>query len=307
MIAKLIEKKGNWASIVPTVLYFIRSSPCTATGMSPFMARQGWEPVTPVQLLYKAWAQMDLGEIDLEEWVICNSARVETAREKAIVDKQRVSQQRICKWDSKAKDRNVEVGDEFIVRKPGMNMKLCETWEGPFRVFKKNNPLSYGIDSGDRKIPSVHVQLMKRFHKEQHSHRVGRVTSVFEPDTPEDDILDRYSEVAISGKELENTQAADIARLKVKYKDILTKEPGLTQMKSFSIDTGDHDPIFQRAYNTPSAPKESIHEEIEWLLMKGFIRPSSSPWSSPMVIVRKPDGTARLCVDFKKINSITRQ
>ena len=55
MISKLIEKKGNWAAVVPMALYFIWSSPCSATGMSPFMARQGREPATLVQLLHKAW------------------------------------------------------------------------------------------------------------------------------------------------------------------------------------------------------------------------------------------------------------
>ena len=39
MISKLTEKKGNWATVVPMALYFIRRSPCSATGMSPFMAR----------------------------------------------------------------------------------------------------------------------------------------------------------------------------------------------------------------------------------------------------------------------------
>ena len=41
IINKMIEKKGNWAAVVPMALYFIRSSPCSATGMSPFLARQG--------------------------------------------------------------------------------------------------------------------------------------------------------------------------------------------------------------------------------------------------------------------------
>ena len=56
MIAKTVEMKGNWASVVPMASYFIRCLPCTAIGMSSFMARQGWEPATPLQLLYKSWS-----------------------------------------------------------------------------------------------------------------------------------------------------------------------------------------------------------------------------------------------------------
>jgi len=45
------------------------------------MARQGWEPATPVQLMYKVWLEQDLGDIDLTVWVALNAERVETARE----------------------------------------------------------------------------------------------------------------------------------------------------------------------------------------------------------------------------------
>ena len=85
MVAKLVEKKGNWAAVTPMALYFIRSMPCAVTGLSPFMARQGWEPVTPIQLLYKVWAQTDLGDINLTEWVTENAERVVLVREKSIL------------------------------------------------------------------------------------------------------------------------------------------------------------------------------------------------------------------------------
>ena len=57
----------------------------------------------------------------------------------------------------------------------------------------------------------------------------------------------------------------------------------------------------------PSSLRESIDKEIDWLLSKNYIRSSDSPWASPMVTVRKPDGSARLCVDFKAINQVMQQ
>jgi len=77
MVAKTTGSKGNWAAVVPMALYFIRASPCESTGISPFLAIQGWEPTTPIQLLYKAWAQQDLGELDLEEWVMLYREKTE--------------------------------------------------------------------------------------------------------------------------------------------------------------------------------------------------------------------------------------
>ena len=90
MVAKLVQNKGNWAAVTPMALYFIRSTPCNATGLSPFMARQGWEPVTPIQVLYKTWAQTDLGDVNLADWISENSKRVELAREKALLNNHQI-------------------------------------------------------------------------------------------------------------------------------------------------------------------------------------------------------------------------
>ena len=195
----------------------------------------------------------------------------------------------------------------MLVRKPGLNLKLSESWEGPFVVCKKNSPLSYSVDTGDRKLGSVHVQLLKKYDKSVDAPQIRRVTSVLEGDTGEDEITTSYSEAKVKQQDLDSKQKNNINRLLSEHEDVLTAEPGLTNITEFSIETGETEPIFQRAYNMPASLKESIDTEIQWLLSKHYIRPSTSPWSSPMVTVHKPDGTARLCVDFKQINAVTRQ
>ena len=167
------------------------------------------------------------------------------------------------------------------MRKPGINMKLAESWEGPHTVVKRNSPPSYQIDTGDRVIPSVYVHLLKQYQTKADNPRVTRVTSVFEPDTVSDTIIDWYSEVQVSGEELDGKQAADVMSWESNFQDILTKEPGLTSLVKFGIDTGDHPPINQRAYSTSSSLRERIYKEIDWLLNKNFIRPSDSQWASP--------------------------
>ena len=305
MVAKLTEVKGNWANTVPMALYFLRSTPCSATGMSPFMARQGWEPATPLDLLYKAWAEQDAGNLDIVDWIELNIERVESLREKSVATLAKSANARKEKWDKKAKPRSFKVGDKVLVRKPGMCTKLEESWDGPFTVIKVNSPVSYAVDFGYRKSPSIHIQLMKVFKSQDE--RVARVTSVLAPDTQSDDIRDRLASVEVEQQTKSSKQQKDIADIERTYLDILTKNPGCTDRVSFSIDTGDSAPLFQRAYNTPTVLREHIDNELDWLLDRGYIRPSSSPWASPMVAVRKQDGTARLCVDYRRLNSVTRQ
>ena len=193
----------------------------------------------------------------------------------------------------------------MFLRKSGLNTKLADSWEGPFVVEKHNTPLSYRINTGDRTLPSIHIQQLKDYTPRQEDPKVKRVTSVLEPDTQTDQMDDQYAEAKVTGSVVTEDRQTDIEGWKHDYKHILTKEPGLTMLKEFRINTGDHAPRQQRPYNTPQSLKDSIDKELEWHKMKGYIRTYESPWTSPMMTVRKPDGTARLCVDFKAINQIT--
>ena len=66
-------------------------------------------------------------------------------------------------------------------------------------------------------------------------------------------------------------------------------------------------PIRQPLRRTPVALKDTIDKEVTKMLQQGIVQPSTSPWSSPVVMVRKRDGTWRFCVNYRKLNSITHQ
>lgn len=66
-------------------------------------------------------------------------------------------------------------------------------------------------------------------------------------------------------------------------------------------------PFSIRAYRYPPALKDEIELQVQDMLQQGLIRPSASPFSSPVLLVRKKDGSFRLCADFRQLNAITRK
>ena len=234
--------------------------PSKATGLSPFLAKHGWEPTTPLQNLYKGWVQHDLGQVDLEEWTTINAERVQHARDVTVGNLQKCSEERKKHWDKKAQTRQLEKGDQVLLRKSGFNTKLADSWEGPFVVERRNTTLSYRVNTGDRTLPLVHIQLLKAYTPRQEDPKVHRVTSMLEPDTLTDEIHDQYAEAKVTGSVVNDERQRDIRSWEMDYQDILTKEPGLTNLKQFRIDIGDHAPIHQRPYNTPQSLIDSVNK-----------------------------------------------
>ena len=68
------------------------------------------------------------------------------------------------------------------------------------------------------------------------------------------------------------------------------------------INTGTARPVAQRGYRLSHTETLFLKEQLESLLAKGIIRPSTSPWMSPVVLVKKKDGSLRLCIDYRALN-----
>lgn len=63
--------------------------------------------------------------------------------------------------------------------------------------------------------------------------------------------------------------------------------------------------VRQRPYRVPEARQLAIEEEINQMKELQVIEPSRSLWSSPIVMVQKPDGTLRFCNDFRRLNKVS--
>ena len=65
-------------------------------------------------------------------------------------------------------------------------------------------------------------------------------------------------------------------------------------------------PVRSLPYRKSKAENDLIEKEIDEMLKANIIRPSSSPWAAPLILIPKPDGSKRFCVDFRKLNAVTR-
>ena len=76
MVHKCIERKSEWADMSPMALYFLRMTPSRTSGFSPYMIVHGWEPDSPVSLLYKGLTGEEHEEWDIADWVERNTERM---------------------------------------------------------------------------------------------------------------------------------------------------------------------------------------------------------------------------------------
>ena len=83
-------------------------------------------------------------------------------------------------------------------------------------------------------------------------------------------------------------------------------ERGLVKDVKHEVDTGDSPPIRQPARRIPFALRK-VAGLVEEMLSGGVVRESASPWASPVVLVRKKSGDIRFCVDYRRLNAVTRK
>lgn len=82
---------------------------------------------------------------------------------------------------------------------------------------------------------------------------------------------------------------------------------GCTNLIAHDIPLLDDVPIRQRYRRIPPSEYEEVKQHINQLLAAQVIRKSSSPYASPIVLLRKKYGSLRMCVDYRQLNSKTRK
>ena len=86
-----------------------------------------------------------------------------------------------------------------------------------------------------------------------------------------------------------------------------SSELGHSTVVQHVINTGDSAPIKQHPYRTPIVQRDKIAQLIKQMKQQGIVKPSCSPWASPVVLVPKKDGSTRFCVDYRRLNAVTKK
>jgi hypothetical protein len=127
------------------------------------------------------------------------------------------------------------------------------------------------------------------------------VTELFMPD-----LEGACHHMFVDGKEV---NLLETIRVVLEFFDVFPKDlPGMPHKRKieFAIELEPSTaPISKRAYRVSGPELVELKKQINELLEKGYIRPSTSPWAALVLFVEKKDGTKRMCIDYRVLNEVT--
>lgn len=125
-----------------------------------------------------------------------------------------------------------------------------------------------------------------------------------------EDLPEHIRCVLKEASELTAEQTSTVVRLILNKIDVFASPDGKlgrTELVKHQIDTGEARPIKQPARRLPWAKQEIADAEVDKMVKQDVIEESNSPWASPIVLVTKKDGSIRFCIDYRKLNDVTRK
>ena len=305
MLRKLVTKEGkDWDKLLPYVLFAYREVPQASTGFSPFELIYGCKVRGPMAVLREAWesgksqdASVVAHVVQIREQLQQMTDLVEQNMEKAQANQK--------KWLPEVASLSQETTS---------TSKLLAQWQGPYEVVKPIGEVDYMINMHDRrnKRQVFHVNMLKQFHSSTDENSSFLVSdtgeSSAENEVPDDEIpswnSDQNGYLKI-GDQLSMSQRCESQKLLDEFTDVLKDKPGRTTIVEHTINTDMANPVCLPPYRVPHAYREMVESELKEMLDNGIIEPSASQWSASMVLVKKKDGSLRICVDYRRLNSVS--
>ena len=314
MLRKFVgECTEYWDKYLPYLLFAYREVPCQSTGYSPFELLYGRTVRGPLAVIKETWLEEKSPEMNLVSHVLEIRRRLATMQDAASENLKKTQANQKQLYDVKSSKRVVEVGDKVLVLLPTPGNKLETKWTGPFTVTQvKNDGRSIEVDTGKsvKQRRTYNINLISRWQSRPQdeafiAEEICEMSLPHEMNVPELKNEETWEDVEISS-ELDEGEKAKVLELLHEFSDVFSGIPNRTTAAVHRIDTGDAKPIRSAPYKIPQRLEEQVENEIQKMLDMEIIRPSESPWAAGVVIVPKPDHSIRLCVDYRKLNKVTK-
>nr|KAG5707596.1 hypothetical protein BaRGS_030978 [Batillaria attramentaria] len=209
-------------------------------------------------------------------------------------------------------------GRTVLLLLPGKANKLEVSWQGPFVVMGKKGVNDYRIQIGEKER-LYHINVLKRYvergdkPQSDHETKTVRVSTAVVEEGPEEvgfaaSTIPLIPLQASEGPEQVNLDPSypelheELRSICSEFRDVLTDAPNSTSLDECEIVVLSEQPVRTQQYPLPHAMRRTVEDEVDSMLKLGVIERAASPYSSPIVLVKKPDGKIRFCVDFRKLN-----
>ena len=130
------------------------------------------------------------------------------------------------------------------------------------------------------------------------------------PDDDDNDFLEIEGYVAKKsipdvkiGPGLNDTERTELLELAQELSSLFTRAPGTTNLVQHHINLTSDEPVWSKSYPVPYSMREYLNKDINDTMKIGVIRESNSPYASPVVIIKKKDGSNRVCIDYQSSTS----
>ncbi|XP_069981706.1 uncharacterized protein [Penaeus vannamei] len=267
-----LETSSEWDEGIDLLLFSVRDSVQESLGYSPFQLIYGHEVRGPLKVLKECWLIEE--DIPVAAYVNKFKHRLRTATS--------IANNHLGKAQAKMKEHfdkanNTEVrtfneGDLVLALLPLPNQPLQSRYTGPFRILKRTSDINYVIETPKRRKENrhVHVKLLKKYHERGDIKDDVRNVSMVVPSN-------------ISNETCDN-----------EYEELFSDVPRLCPLLEHDVETKEAQPVRQAPYRLNAEKRAFLQTEVQRLKEQGFISPSLSPWTSPIVLVPKSGGTYRL-------------
>ncbi len=247
ILGKCISDGSDWVDQLNFVMYVLRQMPHADSGYSPFDLVYGFRVRTPLDALYHGLYEVDSGKLDVCEWVMRMSERLESIRDSAALRVARSKESRMQYANRGMKLREFKKGDLVLYRVPGMTCKLADSWEGPYKVLERKGAVNYKIGKIDKEKHSkvVHVNCLKVYRERVSIERLDVV------------VEEQYDVGSVLSGVCEGYSEKEIKDLLGEFNDVFSDAPGSTDRVTMTIDTKDCEPIRQTPYSVPLGMRES--------------------------------------------------